>query len=284
MEELILQSPKTFEEKVQTSIDRIRQFEPPEGYYVAFSGGKDSQCVYHLCKEAGVKFDAHYNLTTVDPPELVRFIRDNYLDAIVERPQKTMWKLIAENGSPPTRIQRYCCRFLKERGGKNRLAITGVRWAESVSRSGRAMLEKIDKKKENRILFNDNSSESKMIEICAAKSKRVLSPIIDWTDLDVWNFIKGNGIKYCSLYDEGFNRLGCIGCPMGSLDQRLRQFERWPKYYQMYLRACERLLRERERRGLKTTWKTAQDVMDWWIYEMPNNPDQIGLGFEDEAI
>ena len=49
-------------DKVQVAIDRLRAFEPTEGYYLAFSGGKDSQAVYHLCREAGVKFDAHYSL------------------------------------------------------------------------------------------------------------------------------------------------------------------------------------------------------------------------------
>lgn len=64
------------QDKVATAIQRLRTFVPPDGYYVCFSGGKDSQCVYHLCKEAGVKFDAHYSHTTVDPPELIYFMRD----------------------------------------------------------------------------------------------------------------------------------------------------------------------------------------------------------------
>ena len=63
------------EHKVELAIERLKAFEPPDGYYVAFSGGKDSQCIYHLCQIAGVKFDAHYAITSVDPPELVRFIR-----------------------------------------------------------------------------------------------------------------------------------------------------------------------------------------------------------------
>jgi phosphoadenosine phosphosulfate reductase len=119
---------------VGMAIERLQQFEPPEGYYLAFNGGKDSQCIYHLAKEAGVKFDAHYNLTTVDPPELVYFIRENYPDVIVERPEKTMWELILERQMPPTRIARYCCEVLKEGGGAGRFVITGVRWAESVKR------------------------------------------------------------------------------------------------------------------------------------------------------
>jgi phosphoadenosine phosphosulfate reductase len=74
-------------DKVAIAIDRLRAFEPEEGYYLAFSGGKDSQCIYHLAVEAGVKFEAHYNVTGIDPPELVQFIRTNYIDVIRHMPK-----------------------------------------------------------------------------------------------------------------------------------------------------------------------------------------------------
>ena len=57
--QLQIQSDGSIVDKVELAIRRLKGFEPPEGYYVAFSGGKDSQCIYHLCKMAGVKFDAH---------------------------------------------------------------------------------------------------------------------------------------------------------------------------------------------------------------------------------
>ena len=90
-------------DKVELAIQRLKAFEPPEGYYVAFSGGKDSQCIYHLCQMAGVKFDAHYNVTSVDPPELVKFIKTHYPDVKFEHQHDkngkpiTMWSLIPEN-------------------------------------------------------------------------------------------------------------------------------------------------------------------------------------------
>lgn len=129
-------------DKVQAAIDRLKCFEPEEGYYVAFSGGKDSQCIYHLCQMAGVKFDAHYAVTSVDPPELVQFIKQHYPDAWEGRVHQrdkdgkpiTMWSLIAEHTLPPTRKVRYCCEQLKEPGGQGRIVVTGVRWAESVNR------------------------------------------------------------------------------------------------------------------------------------------------------
>ena len=114
-------------DKVAIAIQRIKSFEPKEGYYVAFSGGKDSCVVLDLVKRAGVKFDAHYNLTTVDPPELVRFIKDNHPEVEINKPPKSMWRLIEENGMPPIRQMRYCCKILKEGGGERRHVITGVR-------------------------------------------------------------------------------------------------------------------------------------------------------------
>src|SRR5574343_1435258 len=90
-------------DKVAIAIDRIRAFEPPEGYYVAFSGGKDSVVILDLVKRAGVKFDAHYNITGIDPPELFYFIRDNFPEVERHQPPITIWKLIVKKMMPPTR-------------------------------------------------------------------------------------------------------------------------------------------------------------------------------------
>lgn len=232
-------------DKVQVAIGRLRQFEPAEGYYLAFSGGKDSQTVYHLAQMAGVKFDAHYNLTTVDPPELVRFIKAQYPDVQVHRPTETMWELIVSEGVPPTRLMRYCCKELKEAGGSGRVVLTGVRWQESSRRSKR-----------------------RMTEACLMDSTRIyVHPIIDWSASEVWEFLNEVAkAPHCCLYDQGFTRLGCIGCPMGRAKQMERQFRRWPKFYESYLRAFDRMLKHRVGRGLSTQWETAEAVMRWWIH------------------
>ena len=127
-------------DKVDKAIMRLQTYEPPEGYYLCFSGGKDSCVIKALADMAGVKYDAHYSISSVDPPELVRFIKDVHPDVAMEHARDkdgnivTMWNLIPTKTMPPTRIVRYCCAYLKENGGKGRLKVTGVRWDESVRR------------------------------------------------------------------------------------------------------------------------------------------------------
>ena len=127
-------------DKVDKAIMRLQTYEPEEGYYLCFSGGKDSCVIKALADMAKVKYDAHYSVSSVDPPELVRFIKDKHPDVAFDYPRDkdgkvvTMWNLIPTKTMPPTRIVRYCCAYLKEQGGKGRLKVTGVRWDESTRR------------------------------------------------------------------------------------------------------------------------------------------------------
>lgn len=239
-------------DKVKQSIDRLRQFEPKEGYYGAFSGGKDSTVLKELARLSGVRCDWHYNWTTVDPPELLAFVKKHHPDVEIHRPKKTMWDLIAKKGLPPTRVVRYCCEELKEDCGSGRVILTGIRWAESFKRSKRKMVE---------TCFKD-------------KSKTYINAIVDWTDADVWEFIKGRGIAYCSLYDEGFKRLGCIACPKAGPRQMKREFERWPKYKEAYMRAFSRAWPVTI--GRKLEFHSAEEMMTWWLEEGTHkgDPDQ----------
>ena len=255
------------EDKVANSIEALKSFEPPEGYYVAFSGGKDSVVVKALCDMAGVKYDAHYNVTSVDPPELVQFIKDYYPDVKREIPHDgngkpiTMWNLIPKKLMPPTRMVRYCCSVLKEQGGKGRVCITGVRWAESARRKNKHGLVSIWG---GVILNNDNDESREVLESCYRHKKTLLNPIINWEDEDVWEFIKKNKIPYCKLYDEGYARLGCIGCPMNA-KTAAAELEKYPKYKNAYLRSFKKMIQARHEKGLKTEWETPEEVMEWWL-------------------
>ena len=256
-------------DKVGIAINRLRAFEPEEGYYLCFSGGKDSQCIYHLAVEAGVKFDAHYNVTGIDHPELIYFMRRNYSNVIREPYKESMWKLIEKKGMP-TRLHRFCCEVLKEHGGEGRICITGVRWAESNNRANsRNAFEIVTGKKESAKLFNDNDEGRRMFENCMQKGKRVVNPIIDWLEEDVWEYLNSRGIEHCKLYDEGYKRLGCIGCPVSS--KQAEELEKYPKFYNAYLRAVARFLTgyfERcNKKGKEPFKKTVEEWMHWWVHE-----------------
>ena len=281
------------QDKVEASIERLRAFCPPEGYWVAFSGGKDSQCIYHLCKMAGVKFDAHYNVTSVDPPELIRFIKNNYPDVVWEYPRYpdgtvcTMWNLIPRKQMPPTRYGRYCCEKFKETAGKDRITVTGVRWAESAKRSanqGVAVLYGKQKTTEklanemgveyrvnnlgNVILNDDNDDARRMVEHCYRTQKTMVNPIIDWDDDDVWEFLNENGIEHCCLYDQGYKRIGCIGCPMNHMTAR-SDLEKYPAYKRNYIKAFDKMIKNNRDRGVKMqeNWSDGEAVMQWWLRE-----------------
>jgi phosphoadenosine phosphosulfate reductase len=200
-------------DKVKTAIERLKAFEPNDGYYLAFSGGKDSCCIKALADMAGVRYDAHYSVTTVDPPELVRFIKEKHPDVIFNRPVMSMRKLIVKHLMLPTRVQRYCCKSLKEANGKGRIVMTGVRWAESNRRKAKHGIASVGKQGETIILNDDNDESRRMVENCYRTQKTMVNPIVDWMDEDVWEFIRTEKLPYCCLYDEGFKRLGCVGCP-----------------------------------------------------------------------
>lgn len=246
--------------KLEVSIERIKQIEPRGGsWYLAFSGGKDSCVIKALCDMAGVKYDAHYRITSVDPPELVRFIKEKHPDVSLDFPRYkdgsvvTMWNLIPKKKMPPTRVARYCCQYLKEDGGEGRDKITGVRWAESnrrrKSRSGLEVSQTENWTESQRERLDPDNMDDDMVRYCMNSKGFILNPIIDWTDDEVWEFIHRYNIPYCELYDQGFKRLGCIGCPMST--HRVEELERYPKFKRAYIRAFDRMIEEQNKGGYK---------------------------------
>lgn len=261
--------------KVEKAIMRIKSFEPLSSglfdtpYYVAYSGGKDSDTIRILCELAGIKYDLVHNHTTVDAPETVRYIR-SIPNIQIDYPDISMWKLIVKKRIPPTRIARYCCEVLKERGGKDRFVMTGVRWAESSRRKNqRGSVEVGASNPKNRLILNaDNDGSRLMLENCIKKGKRILNPIVDWSDADVWEFLNHYKCESNPLYQCGFNRIGCIGCPMAGRNKQIADFIRWPKYKGAYIRSFDRMVQSRIADGLPTQWESGQDVFDWWISDV----------------
>jgi phosphoadenosine phosphosulfate reductase len=265
------------------------------------SGGKDSSVCKELAIRSGIPFEVMHNHTTADAPETVRFVRqeakrfeDMGIKYTINMPtykgqRVSMWSLIPQKLMPPTRLVRYCCSVLKETGGAGRFIATGVRWDESVSRKkNRGIYEKIHADPEKRIILNNDNDDRRMLfENCRLKAKRVVNPIIDWKDDDVWDFLKSDTAPPVNpLYAEGWCRVGCVGCPMAGKAGREREFLRWPQYKQLYINAFDRMLEERKKRGkMDGSWRTGNtgvDIFNWWM-EYDILPGQIDLFEEMEA-
>lgn len=221
----------------EMAISRIREYEPSDGYYLAFSGGKDSVVIYDLAERAGVTFDAHFSRTTLDPPEVLTFIKNYYPDVIWEKPRKSMFQLIREKQMLPTRTARFCCHALIEIGGPGRVVMLGLRHEESVRRRKRKVYE----------------------ESRRDRGKFFLNPILEWTNIDVWSYIRKRGLPYCSLYDMGYSRIGCIMCPLQSVKGIKMDIKRYPKYYNAFMRVISELVEVGRYGGM-----TPNEVMDWW--------------------
>lgn len=250
---------------------------------VTTSGGKDSSVCVELAIRAGIPFEVQHNHTTADAPETVRFVRQEFarlenlgVKCTIKYPtykgkRTSMWSLIPQLLIPPTRAMRYCCTVLKENSCNDRMIVTGVRWAESTKRKNlRGIFEKIVSNKDKSIITRtDSDSLSELFAPCKLKAKRIVNPIVDWSDADVWNFLHDSKAPVNPLYECGMSRVGCVGCPMAG-KRRYAEFRRWPAYEKLYILAFEKMLEERKRRGTQGTdndWETGQEVFRWWMEE-----------------
>ena len=269
---------------------------------VTDSGGKDSQVCKELALRAGIPFEIQHNHTTADAPETVRFVRQEAkrfeelgikytINMPMYKGQRTsMWNLIPQKLMPPTRMVRYCCAVLKETGGAGRFISTGVRWAESSSRKkNRGIYERLGATKATKIILNNDNDDKRMLfENCKLKAKRMVNPIVDWKDEEVWGFLEDAKAPVNPLYSEGWCRVGCVGCPMAGKKTREAEFIRWPRYKQLYLNSFDRMIAERYRRGkmngdMKMGY-TADDVFNWWMeYDiLPGQMDIFDFIEEDD--
>lgn len=280
-------------ELIEKSIDRLKlaseislkHYKKP--LVCEYSGGKDSDAILKLFEMSNIPFEVHNSHTTVDAPQTVRHIKNTFsklsdkgikceIDYHVQSDGKrlTMWNLIPKKLMPPTRIVRYCCSELKEGGSPNRMIATGVRWAESSKRSSRSPFEVLGKTSsksigisDKKMLISDNDDTRRLFEYCQMKAKTVVNPIIEWTDQNVWQFINETEIQTCELYKFGYNRLGCLGCPLASKSQRKKEMYDFPKFKQAYIRAFDRMIKERRRRGKDTKWNCGEEVYLWWMQD-----------------
>ena len=262
------------EKKVEVAYERFRWaakeaerlFDMP--LVVQYSGGKDSDVILQLAKESGVPFRVTHNLTTADPPDNVYYIRrvfaalrEEGIDCRINVPRRSLWRIMRETLVIPSRIMRVCCSELKERKMPDApYIVTGVRWAESAGRrakSGIAMVHNAfarergveEKAAAAGLLTTDDASSRRLFEQCQMRGVRVLNPIIDWSDDDVWSYLHSRGIEGNPLYKEGWTRIGCVGCPRAGRRARELAFARYPKLYKAWRDAIAYVIERRKEMG-----------------------------------
>jgi phosphoadenosine phosphosulfate reductase len=245
---------------LDNSIKILREFEPDEGYYLAFSGGKDSCTLKHVADLAGVKYDAHYNMTTIDPPEVTRFIKEHHPDVEWHVPEKPFWKEVEYRGLP-TRTVRWCCRIFKEIGGQDRVVLTGIRGEESWQRAKRGTYQ-----------------------ACKTGRRWFVNPLMAWKSGDVWDHIRKYNLPYCSLYDEGWDRIGCVLCPYQNRKQE--SLERWPAFWRLTRQALDVYFTSSE--ACQSRWANADEMWDWWLHPTQPYPKKFedrppSLSFEEDT-
>ncbi len=265
---------QSLQNKIDYSIDLIRKAEkmalrldPENGFWLAFSGGKDSQALYHVAQMAGVRFKAHMNLTSVDPPEVIRFVKRQYPDVELIRPRMSIYDMAKKKHFLPTRTFRWCCAKFKEISGAGKVTLIGIRKEESARRAKRGEVSTSIKGKRNEESFDQWSEhEEKMVTCVEGKDKILVSPIIHWTERDVWEFLNENGIPHCELYDQGYTRIGCICCPMSGPRQKRKEIERWPHVKRNWLKAIQWFI---DYGYIDHNFCDAETGFKWWISGKP---------------
>lgn len=274
-----LNKPAGFDDRLQYSIRLLRKaqklaltYDSDDGFFLAFSGGKDSQALYHVAKLAGVRFRAHMNFTSVDPPQVIRFVRTCYPDVITHAPVKSIFALAVDRGILPSMRIRWCCADLKESAGAGKVTLIGIRKQESTRRAKRHEIEVSNKqfsgdfdqfkkwqrktisakeaallrrmkregKKVNEDYFSVNQQDQ--VRCINGQDSILISPIFKWTEKDVWYFLNEVvRVPHCELYDQGYHRIGCILCPMSSPRQKQREMQDFPHVRRGWLNAIKQI-------------------------------------------
>lgn len=240
-------------------------YDAEQGYFLAFSGGKDSQALYHIAQLARIRFQGHMNLTSVDPPEVIRFVKKNYPEVELNKPGKSIFQSAVERQILPTIRVRWCCAEYKEMAGAGKVTLIGIRKAESSRRAKRNEVEinnrkfsgnldgleeyrqeqkakRIRRKSKEDGVNITNADKEQTLGCIHGKESLLISPIIYWTEQDVWEFLNDVvKVPHCSLYDEGWHRIGCIGCPMSSHKQKMIENERYPHVKRNWIKTIKAL-------------------------------------------
>jgi len=234
--------------KIQQSINLIRKLETDSLYLLAFSGGKDSVVLLDLAKKAKVKYSAEYTNTTIDTPGHINFIRENYSEVKIVQPPKSFYQLIIDRGLP-RRKSRFCCQYLKEFNSIGKRVVEGTRRKESYKRSNYEF-EQCD----NRKWMND----------C-----KHIRPLLLWTESEIWQYIRDKNLIYPKYYDPPYNfkRMGCIGCPVSNVANRIREYKLFPKYALVVIKTIKKRIELKPDCTFAVNFQNEYEVFYWWLQE-----------------
>lgn len=225
------------------------------------SGGKDSAVLDHLLQRSGIDYKSYYTNTTIDPPGTISHIRKHYPHTEILQPKETFYQLVARKGLPTFGV-RYCCEFLKEYGSVGKMVFEGVRKSESKRREGRDYIQ------------CDNRAWQ--------KGSKHIYPLYDWTDKQIWDYIKKYNLPIAPCYKKGLLRLGCVGCPQArKVGQRKKEFELYPRYYNAIKKAIAKGMSNNPQ--WKITCATGGDAelaMQWWLSNKTIEDYFQNTGFE----
>ena len=312
LEEALQRASAGLRRKMLYSIELLRKaekiamnYDKDDGFFLAFSGGKDSQALYHIAELGGVKFKAHMNLTSVDPPEVIRFVKKYYPDVELAKPKESIYNIAIRRKILPTMRVRWCCAEFKESAGAGKVTLIGIRHEESSRRSRRNEVEISSRKfsgtldgleeyrqeqkaKEARRKSKKdgvnimNADQEQTLGCIHGKESLLISPIIHWTERDVWEFLNQVvQVAHCELYDEGWRRLGCICCPMSSAKHRRMEELRWPHVKRNWIKAIK-AIRNGGYSKKNISGGTSEPTGDYGDYEF--RADNKGFFINDKVM
>lgn len=283
----------SLQDKIDHSIALIKKTEKlalamsDEGFHVGFSGGKDSQVLLELVKMAGVRYKAVYNVTTNDPVENVRFIKEKYPDVIFDRPKESFFQLVAKKGLP-TQLMRFCCAILKEKAGIGKVVLTGVRAEESAKRAQYDEIKKWGRDRGETIDLD--KMEQAHFQCVGGKDKFMVYPILRWTEQDVWRFLRERELPINPCYASQ-RRVGCVFCPFAPKKQIMRHIKEKPKQYQALLHNLQKFIDQTHEKGLISHFDTAEEYFQWWVekesiktYKEKKQQTTIQFDYEEDNV
>jgi phosphoadenosine phosphosulfate reductase len=182
----------------------------PRKTVVAWSGGKDSTLVLYLVRQLEPDVDVVFNNTGVEYPETVRFVHEMTaawnVNLIETKPKKGFWQCADEYGFPDKSKggvhgkTPHCCYFLKEKPMED--AMRGHDWT--------AVFDGVTAVESRIRMFTARNKGTSYFN--AHWKKFRVRPILYWTEEEVFEYFKTEGIPNNPRYAMGSRRVGCMAC------------------------------------------------------------------------